>query len=86
MDSKTIGMNVKIARVKKNMTIQELAKKAGMSVTTISRLERGIGNARMFSINKIAEVLEVDVKTLVEWWKEEKLWTKHYSKNTRNGA
>lgn len=66
MDSKTVGMNVKIARVKKNMTIQELAKKAGMSVTTISRLERGIGNARMFSINKIAEVLEVDVKTLVE--------------------
>lgn len=66
MDSKTVGMNVKIARVKKNMTIQELAEKAGMSVTTISRLERGIGNARMFSINKIAEVLEVDVKTLVE--------------------
>ena len=66
MDSKTVGMNVKIARVKKNMTIQELAKQAGMSVTTISRLERGIGNARMFSINKIAEVLEVDVKTLVE--------------------
>lgn len=66
MDSKTVGMNVKIARVKKNMTIQELAKKAGMSVTTISRLERGIGNARMFSVNKIAEVLEVDVKTLVE--------------------
>ena len=66
MDSKTVGMNVKIARVKKNMTIQELAKKAGMSVTTISRLERGIGNARIFSVNKIAEVLEVDVKTLVE--------------------
>lgn len=65
MDIKTVGMNVKIARVKKGMTIQELAKQAGMSVTTISRLERGIGNARMFSINKIAEVLEVDVKTLV---------------------
>lgn len=65
MDIKTVGMNAKIARVKKGMTIQELAKQAGMSVTTISRLERGIGNARMFSINKIAEVLEVDVKTLV---------------------
>ena len=65
MDIKTVGMNVKIARVKKGMTIQELAKQAGMSVTTISRLERGIGNARMFSINKIAEVLDVDVKTLV---------------------
>lgn len=65
MDIKTVGMNVKIARVKKGMTIQELAKQAGMSVTTISRLERGIGNARMFSINKIAEVLEVDVKTLI---------------------
>ena len=65
MDIKTVGMNVKIARVKKGMTIQELAKQAGMSVTTISRLERGIGNARMFSINKIAEVLEIDVKTLV---------------------
>jgi len=66
LDKQQVGMNVKIARVKKNMTIQELAKKAGMSVTTISRLERGIGNARMFSIIKIAEVLEVDVKALVE--------------------
>lgn len=66
MDSEQIGMNVKIARVRKNMTIQELAKKAGMSVTTISRLERGIGKARMFSIAKIADVLEVDVKTLIE--------------------
>lgn len=66
MDSKAVGMNVKIARVKKHMTIQELAKKAGMSVTTICRLERGIGNTRMFSINKVAEVLEVDVKELIE--------------------
>jgi transcriptional regulator with XRE-family HTH domain len=66
MDSEQIGMNVKIARVRKNMTIQELAKKAGMSVTTISRLERGIGKARMFSITKIADALEVDVKTLIE--------------------
>ena len=65
-DKKQVGINVKIARVKKNMTIQELAKKAGMSVTTISRLERGIGNARMFSLQKIADVLEVDVKSLIE--------------------
>lgn len=66
IDKERLGMNVKIARVRKDMTIQELAKKAGMSVTTISRLERGIGNARMFSLNKIAEALEVDVKTLIE--------------------
>lgn len=66
MDGVKIGMNVKIARVKKDMTIQELAKMAGMSVTTISRLERGVGNVRMFSINKIANALGVDVETLVE--------------------
>ena len=61
-----VGINVKIARVRKSITIQELAKKAGMSVTTISRLERGIGNTRMFSLQKIADVLEVDVKSLIE--------------------
>lgn len=66
MEAKEVGMNVKIVRVKANMTIQELAKKAGMSVTTISRLERGIGTARMFSINKIANALGIDVKTLLE--------------------
>lgn len=58
-------MNVKIARVKKGVTIQELAKRAGMSVTTISRLERGVGHARMFSVNKIAEALGVEVEDLV---------------------
>ena len=65
VDSKKVGMNVKIARVKKNMTIQELAKKAGMSVTTISQLERGVRNVRMLSLNKIANALEIDVETLI---------------------
>ena len=64
--NKQIGLNVKIARVKKGMTIQQLAKEAGMSVTTISRLERGASNARIFSLKKIADVLGIDVQTLVE--------------------
>lgn len=66
MDVAKIGMKVKIERVKKELTIEELASRANMSVTTISRLERGYGNPRMFSIQKIAEVLELDVNTLVE--------------------
>ena len=66
MDSKKIGMNVRIARVKKNMTISELAKRTGMSVTTVSHLERGIGNARMLTLQRIAEVLGVDLESLIE--------------------
>lgn len=64
-ETKDVGLNVKIARVKKNMTIFELAKKTGMSVTTISRLERGIGNPRMLSLKKIADALEVDLESLI---------------------
>lgn len=59
-------MNVKIARVKANMTISDLAKQAKMSVTTISHLERGIGNVRMLSLQKIANVLGVEVESLLE--------------------
>ena len=35
-DVKKVGMNVKLARVKANMTISELAEQAKMSVTTTS--------------------------------------------------
>ena len=60
-----VGLNVKIARVKRKMTIVELAEKAKMSVTTISRLERGIGNVRMLTLQKIAEALDMEVETFL---------------------
>lgn len=65
MDYSKIGMNAKIARVKAGVTIEELSKIAGMSVTTISHLERGIGKTRIISINKYAKALGIEVKKII---------------------
>lgn len=65
MDYIKIGLNARIARIKADITIEELSKRTGMSVTTISHLERGIGNTRMSSLNKYAKALGVEIEQLI---------------------
>ena len=58
-------MELKIARIKKNLTQEELAKKSGISRNLISKVENG--NMEKISyekMNKIAKVLGVSVKEL----------------------
>lgn len=66
MDYKKIGLRIKLKRVEKNMTLVELAGLAKMSVTTISHIENGTSKARLLTLKRIADLLEMDFKELVE--------------------
>lgn len=67
MSSMIIGANVKKARLAKGFSQEELARMLGVSVFTVSRLERGA--VRRISVNKlhtIADALNVDLSVLLE--------------------
>ena len=57
-------------RERRFMTQQQLADKAGTSKANISRLESGDQNARMSTIVRLAEALDVTPEELVEWGAE----------------
>lgn len=62
-----MGLKIRIARIKKNMTIKELAQKLGVSYQYISEIERG--KRKSFSINlliKISKELDLDTNELLD--------------------
>lgn len=61
----TLGERLRSRRIKKNMTLAEVAEGAELSLPYISNLERGIGNPTIDALNAIAEVLDVELSFLV---------------------
>ena len=58
--------NLKVARVKKNLTQRQLAELVGLSVSTINRIETGKQVLRVDMLNKLVNILEVPVNELLE--------------------
>jgi transcriptional regulator with XRE-family HTH domain len=54
-----------MARVKKGLSLAELAKKSNVSVARISKIEKGETNFRLTTFFSIAEALEVKMNSLV---------------------
>ena len=52
-----MGLNLKIARLKKNLTQDELCKLANIGRTTLSKLENGEGNPSHNLMLKLSEIL-----------------------------
>ena len=50
---KEVGTDVKLLRVEKGLTQTPFAKKVGISVPTLSSIERGYGNVSLKSLVKI---------------------------------
>ena len=64
----SIGDNIRAARKRKDMTLEDVAKRVGVSRQTMSRYETGvINNISIEIINKIAVVLGVDPSYLLGW-------------------
>ena len=63
---KQFGKNVKIERIKKDLTQEQLAEMTNISIPTISLIETGKQNTSILNILEIASALGVDVNTLVE--------------------
>lgn len=60
-----IGKNIKTITKNKGITIVELSKRSGVSLNTIHMLTRDDpDNATMRTIDRLAEALKVDVRTL----------------------
>lgn len=63
-------MSMKLGRVEKNLTQEELSKRTGVSRNTLSRLENSdkdnIGYTSYSTLKKIADELDLTVTELVE--------------------
>lgn len=63
---KTLALNIKAERNRKNLTQFMLAEKINVSESTISLIERGIQTPSIFIVYDIAKVLEIDIQDLLK--------------------
>lgn len=59
-----MGINLKIARIKKGLSQEEVCELARVGRVTLSKLENGEGNPRRDLMIRLAKVLETPVEEL----------------------
>lgn len=62
---KTLGLNIKFARMKKGISQEELAELVDTSRMTISFIETARQNPTILKVIDIARVLEIDINELI---------------------
>lgn len=66
MDEKTLGKRLQLARKRAGLTQQQLCQKAGLSYSTLAKIERGaIRSPSVFTVASIAEVTKTVVEDLL---------------------
>lgn len=66
MDEKTLGHKLQLARKRAGLTQQELCQKAGLSYSTLAKIERGaIRSPSVFTVASIAEVTGTTLEELL---------------------
>ena len=58
-------LNLKIMRIRKRMTQTELANKVGVSQNSLSLYDTGLRFPRRMILEKLAEILECDIRDIV---------------------
>ena len=66
MTSKEIGKQIKERRKVLRITQPDLAEMAGISINTLYKIERGQANPTIQMVNKIAEILGMEIKIEVK--------------------
>lgn len=61
----TIGERIRAARKEAGLTQGELAEKLGISAQGIAQWENGVRNAKLGTIKKVAEALDVPFRSLI---------------------
>ncbi len=61
-----LGKNIKIERIRNDLSQEQLAEKAGVSPRTISLIENGLQHTKLFLIVKISKILNVDINVFLE--------------------
>ena len=64
MLKKELAQNIKKYRIMNNLQQEDLAKKLGVSLQTVSRMERGQTMPKMEVIGKLSDIFEVPVDVL----------------------
>ena len=59
-------LRIRQLRERKGVSLRELARRAGVGVATLSRIEAGVANPRLSTLLRLAEVLGVFVGKLFE--------------------
>ena len=59
-----VGINIKVLRIKRNLTQEELAEYANVSRAAISDIDRGKSSPSVDTVGLIAEALKVDLYKL----------------------
>lgn len=63
-----VARNVRRMRIERELSIGELARQAGISKQTVSKLEQGAANPTVATLEAIATALGVGFRTLVTEW------------------
>ena len=66
---KTFGKNVKIERIKQDLTQENLAEILNVSQNYIANIERGKANMSLAKVLELANGLNVDIETLLTFKK-----------------
>ncbi len=64
--SKKIGKKIKLERIKKEFTQENLALDSGLDRNTIWKIESGRVSPTIDSLEKIAKALDIDFNTLMD--------------------
>jgi transcriptional regulator with XRE-family HTH domain len=62
---KTLGLNIKFARMRKGLSQEELAERANTSRMTISFIETARQNPTILKVVDIAKALDIDINELI---------------------
>ncbi len=60
-----LGTAVRELRIERHLTQEELADRAGMHVTYVSGIERGLRNASLVNLDRLAGGLEMSLSALM---------------------
>lgn len=64
---KKFGKNVKIERIKQDITQEQLAEKLGISMHYVACIETGRQNMSLAKILELANVLKIDIENLLKF-------------------
>ena len=62
----TIGNRIRAERKSQYLTLQDIQDKTGLSKSTISAIERDIGNPTLNTITKVAKALGMNIQELMK--------------------
>ena len=65
MNEESVGKNIKTIRKQKNITLQELADRTGLTKSYLSKIERSKKAPPYATVNRVAMALEVEVAYLI---------------------